>query len=106
MATSQDVESFGARMTIAEDRITRVEEVLKQHKDTVDRLLDVTYQNGRDLARMNGRLLTEVEKVAHMVTAHAAQEARERQRATTYTMWTLITLLASVGGVAATIFWN
>jgi len=100
---SRDLDSIATRMTVAETRLSHMESTLTGQREMVDRLLNVGHQNSRDIASMKGTIVAESEKVIALISAHAAEEADGRHKATSYAFWTLVTLVVAVGTTAVTL---
>ena len=80
-----------------------LESVLAGQREAVDRLLDVAYKNSREMAQMKGDLSSQGDRVVSMISAHAAEEAKERQKSTSYAFWTLVTVIGGFAAGAATV---
>ena len=100
---SADLDSLGTRVTVLETRMNGLESVLAGQREAVDRLLDVAYKNSREMAQMKGDLSSQGDRVVSMISAHAAEEAKERQKSTSYAFWTLVTVIGGFAAGAATV---
>lgn len=96
-------DNLDTRITIVETQITAMQAVLNGQREAIDRLLNVAYQNSRDMAAVKSDIESHTDKVLGLISVHAQEEAKERHRHTSYALWTLVTLFATLGTAAATI---
>lgn len=96
-------DNLETRIAIAEAQINSMQAVLNGQREAVDRLLNVAHQNSRDMAGVKADIESHTDKVLGMISLHAQEEAKERHRHTSYALWTLVTLFATLGMAAATI---
>lgn len=95
--SSSGLDSIETRVSVLETRMNGMDSVLAGQREAVDRLLDVAYKNSREMVSLKAELGAQNDRVVSLISMHISDEAKERQKATTYALWTLVTLFVTIG---------